>query len=312
MFVFIMPALFFGWALGANDAANVFGPPVASKMIKLKYAVILSSIFIVIGSLLQGQSGMETIKNISTASLTTSSISVLAAAITMTIMIRLRIPVSSSQAIVGSVTGINLITHSAINWPLLLKVALAWVGTPVGGFIFGYLTFKMIRPFYRKIKSPLIQDRVLKIMVVVIGCYGAYALGANNVANITGVFVKEIGVFNAVLIGGIAIAFGVLTYSWRIMRSFGRNIAQFDYFSSSVVILAEALTVWVYALIGIPVSTSQAVVGSAIGTSFAQGNAQIRKKQILRIIIAWINTPISSGLIAVGLILIFRFFGFQI
>ncbi|HPR95139.1 MAG TPA: inorganic phosphate transporter [Thermotogota bacterium] len=312
MFIFIIPSLFFGWALGANDAANVFGPPVSSKLIKLRYAIVLSSIFIIVGALTQGQNGMETMKAISSGSLASNSIAVLAAAITMTIMINLRIPVSSSQAIIGSITGLNLITNTDLNWPMLLKVVLAWVGTPLGGFFFGFVLYRFIKPFYKKIKSPIIQDRVLKILVVLIGCYGSYALGANNVANITGVFAVHTGMMNALLIGSLSIAAGVLTYSRKTMLSFGKGISNYDYFSSSVVILAESLTVWVYAFIGIPVSTSQAVIGATIGTGIGAGNVQINKKQILKIVIAWVNTPISSGLIAVALFLLLKSFGLAI
>ena len=149
-------------------------------------------------------------------------------------------------------------------------------------------------------------------MVVVFGCYGSYALGANNVANITGVFANHLGVFNASLIGSVAIALGVLTYSKRVMFSVGQDIANLDYFSSSIVIFAESVTVWIYAMIGIPVSTSQAVVGAVIGTSLAEGNAQISKKQIFKIIIAWLNTPLSSGVIAILLVICLRLFGLEI
>ena len=74
-------------------------------------------------------------------------------------------------------------------------------------------------------------------------------------------------------------------------------------------ILGESITVWLYALIGIPVSTSQAVVGSVLGTGLAAGQGRIRKKEVLKIIIAWINTPITAGFIAVGLSLILKLMG---
>ncbi|HOO31554.1 MAG TPA: inorganic phosphate transporter [Thermotogota bacterium] len=312
MLFYIIPSLFFGWSLGANDAANVFGPPVASKLIRFRDAVILSSIFIVIGALLQGQGGMETMKNISAYSLVSSSISVFSAAVTMTIMTILKVPVSSSQAIIGAIIGINLIIGNTVNWSVLTKIFIAWIGTPLGGMFFGFLSFKLSKPLFSKIKSPVWQGKILKIMVIVFGCYGSYALGANNVANITGVFVHHLGFFYAALIGSVAIALGVLTFSKRVMFSVGHDIANLDYFSSSIVIFAESVTVWIYAIIGIPVSTSQAVVGAVIGTSLAEGNAQISRKQILKIIIAWVNTPVFSAIIAIITVLILKVFGYSI
>jgi len=309
VFVYLIPALFFGWSLGANDAANIFGPPVSSQLVKYRTAVLLSGLFIVIGALLQGGNGMETVRSVSAYSWVSGSMSVLAAAITMTIMTFLKVPVSSSQAIIGAIIGMNIFGNNSVNWSVLLKVVAAWVGTPLGGMLFGFISHKSFSPLFNKIGSIVMQERIMKIMALIIGCYGSYALGANNVANITGVFVNQIGVEAATLIGGVAIALGVITFSRRVMFTVGKKITPLDPFSSMIAILGESLTVWVYALIGIPVSTSQAVVGSVLGTSLAAGHGSISKKQVLKIVIAWINTPLSAGLIAVGLALLLKLFG---
>ena len=43
---FITSGLFLGWSLGANDAANIFGTAVGSRMIKFKKAAIIAGIFV--------------------------------------------------------------------------------------------------------------------------------------------------------------------------------------------------------------------------------------------------------------------------
>ncbi len=312
MFFYLIPALFFGWALGTNSAANVFGPPVASKMIKYQSAVILSAIFIVLGSLLQGQSGIETIRGFSSNSVFFNSISILAAAFTLVLMTFLKVPVSSSQAIIGSIIAINLLTHQSVDWTALIKVVFAWIGTPLGGAFFGFIFYHLFAKMIRKVKSIVLQGKILKMLTIIFGCYGAYALGANNVANITGVFSDELGIVYATLIGGIAIAFGVLTFSKRIMLSVGNDVATLDYFTATIVVLSESVTVWIFALIGIPVSISQAVVGAIIGSSLAAGNAEINKRQVLKMVIAWVNTPISAGLMTIAIVSILRLVGFSI
>ena len=312
MFYYIIPALIFGWALGTNSAANVFGPPVASKMIKYQNAVLLSAVFIVLGAVFQGQNGIETIRGFSSNSILLSSISVLSAAITLMLMTYLKVPVSSSQAIIGSIIGINLITNQSVEWSALIKIISAWIATPLGGAFFGFISYKLFAIFIRKIKSIVLRGRLLKLLTIIFGCYGAYALGANNVANITGVFADDIGIINATLVGGIAIASGVLTFSKRIMLSVGKDIAALDYYTSTIVVFAESITVWIFALIGVPVSISQAVLGAIIGSSLAAGNTEINRKQVSKMIIAWVNTPVSAGLLAIAMIFCFRFMGFSI
>ena len=45
---------FLGWSLGANDAANVFGTAVTTRVIKYSTAVALASVFVIIGALANG------------------------------------------------------------------------------------------------------------------------------------------------------------------------------------------------------------------------------------------------------------------
>ena len=49
-----------GWALGANDASNVFGTAVASRMLRFWTAAILCAVFIFLGAILEGAQGMKT------------------------------------------------------------------------------------------------------------------------------------------------------------------------------------------------------------------------------------------------------------
>jgi len=48
--LFLSAGLFMGWSLGANDAANIFGTAVGTRMIRFSTAAIICSIFIIIGT----------------------------------------------------------------------------------------------------------------------------------------------------------------------------------------------------------------------------------------------------------------------
>ncbi|MCD6104458.1 MAG: anion permease [Thermosipho sp. (in: Bacteria)] len=303
--MYLLPAIFFGWSLGANDAANIFGTAVSNRIIKYRTATIISAVFIVVGALTGGAKGLETISSISTSNLALASLSVLSAAITMTIMTYLGVPVSSSQAIVGSIIAVGLIEGN-VNWVIISKLILAWIGTPIGGIIFSFLSYKLLSVPFNKIKSVYTREKIIIIATLIIGAYGSYSLGANNVANITGVFAKTIGIQMAALIGGLSIGFGVLTYSYKVMMTVGAQIIELDYFSAAIAVLGESITVWIYALIGIPVSTSQAIVGAVIGAGYAKGSKLVNKKIILKIVSAWVNTPISAGIITYLLYLLLK------
>ena len=100
-------------------------------------------------------------------------------------------------------------------------------------------------------------------------------------------------------IGGIAIAIGVLTFSKRVMMTVGTSIAQLSQTDGFLVIIAMALTVVLMGeFMGIPVSTSQAVVGAVIGAGMTRGVKNINFGVFKNIAIAWISSPTVAGLLA--------------
>jgi len=292
----LLGGVFLGWSLGANDASNIFGSAVSSRMIRFWTAAVLASVFVLVGALLEGEAGIATYQGLTRMTLHSAVIASVAAAAAVTIMTILALPVSASQAVVGAILGIGLLNRQ-LNVEGLEKILVCWVGTPTGGVVIAILVYKGLSALYNKIDANLFQvDIGLRLCLIVSGCYGAYTLGANNVANVTAVFVGAgvLTVFSAALIGGLSIGLGILTFSQRVMATVGRKLVRLDPFSALVVVLAEAITVHVYTFVGVPVSTSQAVVGAVLGVGIVKGVNTIRRQTLRNILIAWFMTPIMA------------------
>jgi PiT family inorganic phosphate transporter len=295
--------IFLGWSLGANDAANLFGSAVASRMLKFWTAAILASAFVVIGALLEGQAGIETLNGLTQLTLRQAVVSSAAAAATVTIMTLLGLPVSTSQAAVGAILGIGLMNRE-LNVAGLGKVVVCWFATPVGGAVIAVLVYKVLAALYNRLKMDLFQsDIIVRLSLIAAGSYGAYALGANNVANVTAVFVGagELTVFSAALVGGFSIALGILTFSRPVMKTVGRKLVRLDPFSALVVVLAEAIAVHIFTFVGVPVSTSQALVGAILGVGIVKGIKTVSKRTLGRILIGWFLTPVVATFVAIVL-----------
>jgi PiT family inorganic phosphate transporter len=56
--------------------------------------------------------------------------------------------------------------------------------------------------------------------------------------------------------------------------------------------------VHVFAKVGVPVSTSQALVGGVIGVGFMRGARGIDREVLKNIVMGWIMTPIAAGTLA--------------
>ena len=121
--LFLSSGLFLGWSLGANDAANVFGSAVGSRMVRFKKAAIIPGIFGILGAVFQGAGASHTLGKLGAVDAIAGSFTVaLAAALTVFWMTRLKVPVSTSQAIVGAIIGWNLYTGKVTNTTSLIKI----------------------------------------------------------------------------------------------------------------------------------------------------------------------------------------------
>ena len=180
--------LFLGWTLGANNNANVFGTAIAARIISFRNAAILCSIAVIAGAFFQGTEGIKTLSGLTSQTVTTAVIVTFSAAVTGTIMTWLGIPISTSQAIVGAIIGIGL-CQGRTEFSGLIKILLCWIGTPAGAMIIACVTYKIVGRLLSIIPmSILTRDKILWSGLLIVGTYGAYALGANNVTNSTGVF----------------------------------------------------------------------------------------------------------------------------
>ena len=104
--LFLSSGLFLGWSLGANDASNVFGTAVGSRMIRFRTAAICCAIFIVLGAVFSGSGASETLGKLGAVNAIAGAFTVaLAAGASVYMMTKARYPVSTSQAIVGAIIG---------------------------------------------------------------------------------------------------------------------------------------------------------------------------------------------------------------
>ncbi|MCM8761994.1 MAG: anion permease [Candidatus Omnitrophica bacterium] len=292
----LLGPIYMGWALGANDTANIFGTAVSSFMVRYKSAVFLAAVLVLLGALYGGSKGMATLSSLTSQTYNTAFIISLAAAITVTLMTFLKLPVSTSQAVVGAIMGIGII-NKQVDTASLIKIFICWITTPLGASIISIILYILLSGIIRKKTIHFMTyDRLVRNLLILSGIYGAYSLGANNVANVTGVFYRSgiLDIKQSLIIGGISISLGALTASKGVIFTVGRRIIPVDAFSAFIAVLAHSITLHIYAHIGVPVSSSQAIVGAVFGIGVVKGMHTVNKKTILKIISGWFFTPVAG------------------
>ena len=326
--LFLTSGLFLGWSLGANDAANVFGTAVGTRMVTFTTAAVVCSVFVVLGAVISGSGAAHTLGTLgSVNALGGSFMAALAAGSTVYLMTKWGLPVSTSQAIVGAIIGWNLFSDSVTDTDTLLKIVSTWIACPIlAGFI-AVILMSVVKMFLHTIKLHLLRlDAYTRMALVFAGAFGAYSLGANNIANVMGVFVDvspftkvhigELFALSSVeqlfLLGGLAIAVGVFTYSKRVMMTVGAGLMPMSPVAAWVVVISHSIVLFLFASEGlehllarsglptiplVPVSSSQAVVGAVIGLGLARGGADIDWRLLRNIGLGWLTTPIFSALV---------------
>jgi PiT family inorganic phosphate transporter len=273
-------------------------------MLRFITAASLASLFVLMGAFFQGRSGIQTLSGLTGMNLHQAILISVSSAITVTLMTIGRLPVSTSQAVVGAILGVGYVNRY-VDMTGLGKVVICWIGTPVGGTLMAVVVYRLLAAALNRMRLNMFQrDALYRIGLVAAGSYGAFALGANNVANVTAVFVGagRLSMTAATLVGGISIGLGILTFSKRVMTTVGSRLVRLDTFSALVVLLAEALTVHFYTFVGVPVSTSQAVIGAVLGIGLLKGVRTVSVPTLLSILSGWLLTPV----VAAGLVLVMQ------
>ena len=326
-FFFLSSGLFLGWSLGANDAANIFGTAVGTKMVRFRTAACIASLFVTLGAVFAGGGASSTLVELGAVNAIAGSfMCAFAAAVTVYWMINSGIPVSTSQAIVGAIIGWNMYSDRPTDLGILSQIVSTWILCPLlSGFIAIILYF-LIKFLLKKSHLHILrQDSYTRIALIITGAFGAYALGANNIGNVMGVFVDANPLHDIslhgfsltstqilFLLGSIAISIGIYTRSQKIMRTIGKKIMTMTPIVAWIVVISQALVLFLFAsqeleqfllthhlpsLPLVPVSSSQAVIGAVIGIGIAKGGHNIHWSLLSKIALGWITTPLFSSII---------------
>ena len=147
-----------------------------------------------------------------------------------------------------------------------------------------------------------------KYLQILSSCYISLAHGANDVANAIGplavvwaigtqyVILEEVVIPPILLaLGGIGIGVGVGTWGYKVIGTIGSKITSLTNTRGFAVDFGTATTVLIASIMGLPVSTSHAVVGSVCGVGMSRGIDAINLNIIKRIIVVTIITiPVSA------------------
>ncbi len=178
------------------------------------------------------------------------------------------------------------------------------------GLVFGILLWWYSRRVVLGRKGGV--EEVIRVLMIIAMASVAFSHGANDVGKAAGpltainVFLmsgnlrSNVGVMPlALLLSALGIAVGIATWGHRVVGTIGEEITTLTYTSAFTAQLSCALSVLIMTRLGIPVSTTQAIVGSVAGVGLASGYKTVNLKTVIKIFATWgLAIPVSAGLTA--------------
>jgi len=154
-------------------------------------------------------------------------------------------------------------------------------------------------------------EKVFAVLMIVTACAMAFAHGSNDVANAVGPIAAIVGIVESggeiaaksalpiwvLLLGGVGIVIGLVTYGHRVIATIGTNITELTPSRGFAATLAAATTVVVASGTGMPISTTHTLVGGVLGVGLARGIGALNMRIIRTIFMSWVITlPAGAGL----------------
>ena len=216
--------------------------------------------------------------------------------------------------ITSAVTFVKGLKHVGLDlsMPIALfySVIVAGIVAVVGRLLIYRLGFQSLEfPTGRQSRFHDVE-RVFGILMIVTASGMAFAHGSNDVANAIGPVAAIIGVMSTggvaakslvpvwvLVLGAGGIVVGLATFGYRVMATIGRKITELTPSRGFAAELAAASTVVVASGTGLPVSTTQTLVGAVLGVGFARGVGELDFGVVRTILVSWVVTlPVGAAI----------------
>jgi len=313
--ILVMLALAFDFMNGFHDAANSIATVVSTGVLRPGQAVLFAAVFNFIAIFVFQLSVAATIgKGLAQPGVVDVHVvfGALVGAISWNFITwYYGIPSSSSHALIGGIVGavISKAGASALVLSSIWKTVIFIFVSPLMGFLLGSLMLIAVSWLLRR-STPSRVDRWFRRLQLISA--GAYSLGhGGNDAQKTIGIVWMLLIATGYTVAGdtspptwvvlacyTAIAMGTMFGGWRIVKTMGQRLTKLKPVHGFCAETGGAVTLFVAAVLGIPVSTTHTITGAIVGVGATQRASAVRWGVAGNIVWAWILTIPATAFVA--------------
>ncbi len=299
----------FALVSGANDGSTLVAMGTRTRAIPPAVGIAVMLVLVAVGPLLVGTAVATTLAHRLVAfGGAEGRVALLAAVVTALIVVfvltRRGTPTSLTLALTGGIVGAGIGARLPVQWPVVGKVLVIGLAAPLLSVVAGWLVYRALRgPLGRLVAQRFIH--VSQYLGFALQCLAYSANDAQKMVAIVAIGTSaQLNPVAATVEGQLAIAllFGAgILLTLRVMAGrVGEGVMYIrtphfiaTSIGSSVVVLATSV-------LGVPVSSTQAATGAAVGSGVAASPFSIRWNEVSKIGLAWVITlPVSIVLAAV-------------
>jgi PiT family inorganic phosphate transporter len=314
---FLVLAFILAIGIGAND--ETFAPVAGSRKLTPLQCVLIGAVLAIVGALTLGENVAGTVgKGITYITLTNNMIFsvLLAMAIVLILSSGFGLPISSTHAMVGSITGITMYQAvilgvgplDFVNVDKIMAIVLSWFLSPAIGLLGSYLIYKVVdktmSQYTRGLDDVTRNETIAANLLLVFVVITAVSRGGNDVANAVSPLIQTFSAENLtsipLLIGGVGMAVGLILLARRVIKTLGNEIVELTPSKALSVQISTAVITFLGANLGIPLSGTHILVASFIGVALSS-KSRYNTRVIGKIGVSAISTPVFGGFLSIAI-----------
>ena len=168
-------------------------------------------------------------------------------------------------------------------------------------------------------------EKIFGFLQILSACFVAFAHGANDVANAIGPISAILEILKdpanivklaskidipvwLLIFGGTSIVIGLVTYGWRVIETIGSKITMLTPTRGFSAEFGASVTILIASKLGMPISTTHAIVGAVLGIGLARGISSLNFRLMRDIFLSWIITIPSAAIASIILFYLLKLF----
>jgi PiT family inorganic phosphate transporter len=275
--------------VAGNNLSAAVGTIIGSRITSRAMGIAIGILGFTLGLMLEGSALHSASANLLPHSYILVSYAFLVSFALFILAYFLRSPLSLTMVLVGVAIGLSIHHGYAVNGNFVILMVSTWILAPLGSVVFAFILNRELQK--RQSRNFWSEISYLKVILIVVSFLTAFTLGANTLGLIANMAGFDIWVIASMITGIVA---GSLFLSKGIIKRVGEEMYLMRYSNALTSLLVSSVFVEIATLFSIPLSNTQTLTSSVLGTGMSYRIKAIYMRPFMIVLATWIIAPLAG------------------